>query len=96
MLCDKCGREVPRDNDATFHAAIMTGDPLFSLMCVARHLLPVLEGDVKICEGSPSRAQYLEGQPRDERGSYPYRQEQEAPYRAAYAKMQEMEAKSAS
>lgn len=45
-----------------------------------RHLLPI-EG----CVGSPSRAQYLENQPRDPR--YPYEYDQEAAWRDAYDKL---------
>lgn len=86
--CDKCGLPVHRKNDATFFYTILTGSIIFAF-ATPRHLLPVTDEDGKVlCEGSPSRAQYLEGQPRDTRG-YEYRPEVEAEYRAAYAKMQE-------
>lgn len=84
MNCDKCGRDVPRNNDATEFEAIITGYPVVILLNKARHLLPVFEGGEKVCEGSPSRAQYLEGEPRDTRG-YSYKPENEDLYRRAYA-----------
>lgn len=49
----------------------------------SRHLFPVVIGGVKLCEGSPSRAQYLEGQPRDSR-DFLYDAEQVPVYRAAF------------
>ncbi|MDO8435635.1 MAG: hypothetical protein Q7S89_03090 [bacterium] len=61
------------------------GDPLASFARVDRHLLPVA-GEIP-CAGSPSRAQYLPGQPRDTRG-YGYHDEMEASFRAAFAAMQ--------
>ncbi len=62
---------------------------LFRLSKPARHFLPVLQEGERVCDGSPSRAQYIEGQARDTRG-YPYIAEHEAIFRAAYAKAQEM------
>lgn len=50
--------------------------------------MPVFENGIQICEGSPSRAQYIEGQPRDSRAPYAYRPEWEQRYRDAYAKAQ--------
>jgi hypothetical protein len=90
MNCDKCNRPVSVRNDATVYDAIRYCNPTVALYAVARHLLPVFENGERVCDGSPSRAQYLEGQPRDFRG-YPYKQELEAPSRDAYLKMQEME-----
>jgi hypothetical protein len=50
-----------------------------------RHLLPVVDGKGKIiCEGSPSRAQYLEGQPRDKRKEFPYHEADGQWIRRAY------------
>ena len=63
--CDKCGKPVDPSNDASILEAIFAGEPAIAVWMVGRHLLPV-EG----CQGSPSRAQYLEGRPRDTRG-YP-------------------------
>lgn len=61
-----------------------------ALFAIPRHLLPVVEDGKVVCEGSPSRAQYIEGQPRDPRGSlYPYDETIEAQRRAAYASMQQ-------
>ena len=84
--CDKCGRVVATINDATVLDAIAFEEPAVAFMYHARHLLPVVENGTVVCEGSPSRAQYLDGQPRDTRG-YPYLPEHEARYRAAYAEM---------
>ncbi len=89
MACDKCKRDVPQSNDATELEAIMTSNPLVILGHKPRHLLPVFEGDQMVCNGSPSRAQYLEGQPRDTRG-YKYDAKLEFEFRAAYAQMQDV------
>lgn len=35
--------------------------------CTHQHFLPIFDGDKKICQGSKSNAQYIEGQPRDDR-----------------------------
>jgi hypothetical protein len=84
-ICSKCGREVPRDNDCARLEAMINSESIFGS---SRHLLPVKEGDVVICEGSPSRAQYLSGQPRDQRAGYQYQPHLEDTYRAAYKSMQ--------
>ena len=81
-LCDKCGKKVPPSNDVARFEMIFTSDPAFVLM-PSRHLLPT-EG----CEGSPSRAQYIEGQPRDKRSAYPYQPQFEAAIRAVWSEMQ--------
>ena len=83
MLCDKCGQEVPPENDATIIQAIATGSYIIAFVARPRHFLPV-----KGCEGSPSRSQYIEGQPRDTRG-YPYLFIYEGIWRDAYKKAQE-------
>jgi hypothetical protein len=88
--CDKCGRPVPASNDAVLLQVLLSKDPdaaLWMLFTQPRHLLPVVENGVTVCEGSPSRAQYLPGQPRDKRG-YRYIPEGEAKYRSAFRKMQ--------
>jgi len=82
--CNKCGQEVPMANDATVIEAIAFDTPVLILFSVSRHFLPV-EG----CEGSPSRAQYIEGQPRDIRG-YPYEADQESMWRHALAEAQRL------
>jgi hypothetical protein len=87
--CNKCGAAVPSSNDAVIFDALLTGNSLIALFGVPRHLLPVIEDSVVVCEGSPSRAQYIEGQLRDQRGDYPYDEAQEPVMRAAYAAMQE-------
>ena len=82
MKCDKCGREVePRNNGALLLSGIT------DLTYQSRHLLPV-EG----CEGSPSLAQFLEGQPRDSRPGDrpPYDHKFESAVRAAYRRLQEL------
>jgi hypothetical protein len=87
-LCDKCGRQVDLANDASLLDAIVFGEPVSILFHGARHLLPVVEDGVVVCEGSPSRLQYLQGQPRDTRG-FPYDPNMEIPYREAYAAIQQ-------
>lgn len=77
--CDKCGMPVEPGNDAVMLDLLISG-ALGLVTTPARHLLPV--GD---CPGSPSRAQYLPGQPHDPR--YPYDADHEARVRTAYAKM---------
>lgn len=82
MLCDKCGRPVALRDSAVILDAIADGHPDFTIFLVNdRHLLPVVEAGVTVCPGSPSRAQYLSGQPRDPR--YGYKAELEARYRQA-------------
>ena len=85
-VCDKCGRTVPYENNATVFD--FKAGNIFAMFCTPRHFLPVVENGVMVCEGSPSRAQYIEGQPRDKRISYQYKPEREAPFRAIYAEMQ--------
>ncbi len=88
--CDKCGRPVQPSNDMALVMAA-TGIPgceWIPTLWRSRHFLPLVdEAGVVVCEGSPSRAQYLEGQPRDTRG-YPYFAELEPIYRAAWARLQ--------
>lgn len=74
--CDKCGQPVPPVNDARIIQWIKSGRKGY-LLVMARHFLPVPG-----CEGSPSRAQYIKGQPKSER--YPYDQAQESGWRKAY------------
>jgi len=81
LVCDKCGEAVPDHNDAV-RLDIELGAGPGLITAQPRHLLPT-----ETCPGSPSRAQYLEGQPRDDR--YPYDPQYEAAVRAAYARMQE-------
>ena len=83
-VCDRCGKRVEPSNDALY-LDIQMGllPPIVAVMThTSRHLLP--EGG---CVGSPSRAQYLAGQPRDRRG-YAYCQEIEGEMRVAYQRMQ--------
>jgi hypothetical protein len=82
MNCDKCGTPVPPDNDATWVASEYHHAPMAIVMFHARHFLPVVEDGKVICPGSPSRAQYIEGQPPDPR--YPYDKDQEPKWREAY------------
>lgn len=86
--CYKCGRECPPDNDASIFDAILLDEPLAVLYSHACHLLPVYaENGVQLCIGSPSRAQYIEGQARDQRPEYAYKNEQEEPHRVAYTEL---------
>lgn len=86
--CDKCKGKVALNNDVVALLVLDAGDPIMYGLAVSRHLLPVEDGDTIVCEGSPSRAQYLEGQPRDTRSQYPYRQENETPMRRLYGRLQ--------
>jgi hypothetical protein len=86
-VCDKCGKPVPKNNDATVLDTIVQGvrvNDFVLMFATPRHLLPTED-----CPGSPSRAQYLYGQPRDERGSYGYKPEHEDRIRTAFALMQQ-------
>ena len=86
-MCDKCNLPVPSNNDATI-LDLLLGRHIDLMFTAPRHLLPVVENSIVVCEGSPSRAQYLSGQPRDNRLSYPYQPEMEVLYREAYKKLQ--------
>ena len=66
-MCDKCGKEVPWENDATVVSSYFQGRAGVIFLYGSRHFLPTED-----CEGSPSRAQYIEGQPRDPREEYSY------------------------
>jgi hypothetical protein len=88
--CDRCGESVPTRNDTCHFDIFLTGNPA----CIGgqpRHLLPVVRDGVVICPGSPSRAQYIEGQPRDPRPRYAYDPKSEQRYRDAWRKLQEAE-----
>lgn len=78
--CDKCGGHVVPFNDAVLITCVYQKgeiDFFVSFMHGSRHFFPT-----ERCEGSPSRAQYIEGMPRDERG-YPYIEEYELKWRNA-------------
>jgi hypothetical protein len=80
--CDKCGLDVPPNNDASIFG-VYTGelDPAVLMTISSRHLLPTTD-----CEGSPSRAQYLPGQKKDSRG-YKYNPKVMLKYRNAFITM---------
>lgn len=80
MNCDKCGKPVDNDNDAVLIDLILTSNPML-IGARPRHFLPTED-----CVGSPSRAQYIEGQPLDDRG-YGYYPEYENRIRDAYKEM---------
>lgn len=82
-VCDKCGELVPPENNALSLDMILNAKSLGLVFMGARHLLPT-----ENCPGSPSRAQYLEGQPRDTRPEYPYIEGAEPIVRAAYRELQ--------
>lgn len=86
MLCDKCGQPVPNSNDAVLFDYALSGN-MGLMFAQARHLLPTED-----CEGSPSRAQYLPGQKRDERSEYPFDPDMQERACLAWAKMQELAA----
>jgi len=96
--CDKCGQPVAAGNNLLIVGLVAkritnhgvdydpadcdVWDLTVGLSHQSRHFLPTEEG----CEGSPSRAQYIEGQPRDMRG-FSYDPDKEALFRAAYARV---------
>ena len=86
--CDKCSGEVLPHQDARHLEAVASGKGMIVLMTRARHLFPVTKGNKVICEGSPSRAQYLPGQARDMRGVYAFNPKRQAYWRRAYKKLQ--------
>ncbi len=83
--CDRCGQPVQPNNDAWLLYELMgyTRNQMVFDEGESRHILP--EGE---CIGSPSTAQYIEGQPRDTRGICTYRPEMETEVRLAYEKLQ--------
>lgn len=83
--CDKCGRTVAPEEDSGALSAIRLSEPQEG----HRHLFPVIEGGVQVCEGSPSVCQYLPDQPRDARGAFDYDPEYEQPVRRAYQQLLE-------
>ena len=88
--CYKCHTPVPQHNDATLFDCELTDEPSIALISISCHLLPVIgDGGEVVCEGSPSRAQYLEGQPRDTRPGYPFRPERVGEMRAAFVRFRE-------
>ena len=81
-ICDKCGQKVHPSNDVV-KVEIQMGSVL-PVGAHSRHLLPVIvEGTVR-CVGCPSHAQYVDGQPRDKSGAYPYNTGYEKMFRPAY------------
>ncbi len=85
MNCPKCGLEVRFDNDGSvFEAILRHGDPLLAITIKPYHLLPVVDKGIVRCTGSPSRAQYVAGQPRDQRPEYAYDPAKQPFYAAAY------------
>ncbi|MFH1970826.1 MAG: hypothetical protein ABIJ05_00375 [Patescibacteria group bacterium] len=77
--CDKCKKNVPPENNIVLIDLLRGKSYPF---VKSRHLLETLD-----CQGSPSRAQYLPDQPKDNRG-YEYHPELEEEYRAAFSIMQ--------
>lgn len=83
VICDKCGQAVAAANDAAQFDTILADNdwiPPLSFCQVFvkhRHLLPT-----ENCVGSPSRAQYIKGQPRATK--YPYVPENEINFRNAF------------
>src|SRR5688572_28127072 len=83
-ICNRCGKDLDPKNDACNLARIMNTLSVFDMpgLGEGRHLLPTED-----CPGSPSRAQYLEGQPRDTRPGASYDPKDETRYRAAYVRL---------
>lgn len=97
--CCRCSTIVPPENDL-FEVMCEWFDTKYGLKGAEpfdthRHFLPVFDGVKKICEGSKSNAQYIEGQPRDDRGdpedaeTDAQHEENAKPFREAYRRVQE-------
>jgi hypothetical protein len=82
-VCDKCGKPVNPHNDATIIEAVKNGRKMIVFTSQPRHFLPIPG-----CPGSPSRAQYIQGQSRDPRSTYDSKQE--SAWRDAYARAQRL------
>lgn len=82
-ICDQCSQPVEPGNSARRLDVLMSKGSAWGNK--DRHLLPVKGKNH--CDGSPSRAQYLPGQPRDRRNGATYFERNERPYREAHAKM---------
>lgn len=89
-ICDKCGGLVDEKNDA--YELLANLDPASSALRLYapkfRHILPVRDDDGNIvCEGSPSTAQYLPGQPKDLRMNASFNKVMGKKIRRAYFQM---------
>jgi len=80
-VCDKCFQHVPSENDVVV-VEMYARASLGLIFVISRHFMPT-----ESCQGSPSRAQYIEGQPRDGRG-YSYDEKLEQRWRASYLLVQ--------
>lgn len=80
--CDKCGLPVEHGNDAVALDVILGISHGWGA-ARPRHLIAT-----ENCPGSPSRAQYLEGQPLDPRPQYPLAESEIERVRGAYAELQ--------
>jgi len=89
VLCDKCKQLVePNNNVANLLAEIeiaengklSCGFVLLTPRSIGRHFMPV-----NGCHGSPSRNQYIPGQPRSQ--DYAYEKSYEITVRNAYSKL---------
>lgn len=82
-LCDKCGRIVSTDNDAG-HIQRIANSFLYLPSETVRHFMRVVVDGKVVCEGSPSIAQYIDGQPHDNRAHARYDAARETEVRKAY------------
>ena len=83
--CDKCRGDVPKVNSALHLMHAMGESAMIFVAFTDRHFLPVVDDNGAIlCPGSPSRAQYIEGQERDTRPDSVYNPARETEIRAAY------------
>ena len=89
MNCDKCGNEVDPKNDAVNFDSILNQNPLILFFAQSRHLLPVYDAERNVvCEGSPSRAQYIMEVEHDPRPQYPYKEELAPKLQEAWKRLQ--------
>jgi len=87
-FCDRCGEAVPPQNDVREFDALLMDNPVILFVGHSRHILPVVKDGAVTCPGSPSRAQYIEGQPPDPRARYAYDPKSEERYRTAWRRLQ--------
>ncbi len=88
MTCDKCGKEVDPKDDVVNLDFILRGD-LSLIGAQSRHIRAQYDEDrVEVCEGSPSRAQYIFEVRADQRPEYGYDSTLVKIYQDAWVKLQ--------
>lgn len=90
QICYRCRRHLDiKDNAVVIHLLAVGSDPSIPKKPALMHLLPIKTWWGKVvCRGSPSRAQYIEGQKRDTRDGFRYNPTDEPRWRQAYELLQ--------